>query len=78
MNIVFGEPVKFQIEAIVQPCNVIFYELPNDTINFEMVHTGVPNTKHFNLKNETNRVVTAYKIQNPLPEILSFKEPVGF
>ena len=78
MNIVNGEPVKFQIEAIVQPCNVIFFELPNDTINFEMVHTGVPNTKHFNLKNETNRVVTAYQIQNPLPEILSFKEPVGF
>ena len=44
MNIVNGEPVKFQIEAIVSPCNVIFYELPNDTINFEMVHTGVPNT----------------------------------
>ena len=78
MNIVNGEPVKFQIEAVVSPCNVIFYELPNDTINFEMVHTGVPNTKHFNLKNETNRVVTAYKIQNPLPEILTFKEPVGF
>ena len=78
MNIVNGEPVKFQIEAVVSPCNVIFYELPNDTINFEMVHTGVPNTKHFNLKNETNRVVTAYQIQNPLPEILSFKEPVGF
>ena len=78
MNIVNGEPVKFQIEAIVSPCNVIFYELPNDTINFEMVHTGVPNTKHFNLKNETNRVVTAYQIQNPLPEILTFKEPVGF
>ena len=78
MNIVNGEPVKFQIEAVVQPCNVIFFELPNDTINFEMVHTGVPNTKHFNLKNETNRVVTAYQIQNPLPEILSFKEPVGF
>jgi hypothetical protein len=34
MNIVNGEPVKFQIEAIVQPCNVIFFELPNDTINF--------------------------------------------
>ena len=78
MNIVNGEPVKFQIEAIVSPCNVVFYELPNDTINFEMVHTGVPNTKHFNLKNETNRVVTAYQIQNPLPEILTFKEPVGF
>ena len=41
MNIVNGEPVKFQIEAVVSPCNVIFYELPNDTINFEMVHTGV-------------------------------------
>ena len=78
MNIVNGEPVKFQIEALVSSCNVIFYELPNDTINFEMVHTGVPNTKHFNLKNETNRVVTAYQIQNPLPEILTFKEPVGF
>ena len=78
MNIVNGEPVKFQIEAFVSSCNVIFYELPNDTINFEMVHTGVPNTKHFNLKNETNRVVTAYQIQNPLPEILTFKEPVGF
>ena len=43
-----------------------------------MVPTGFPNTKFFNLKNETNRVVIAYQIQNPLPEILTFKEPVGF
>jgi len=43
-----------------------------------VIHTEVPNTKHFNLKNETNHLVSTYQIQNPLPKILTFKEPVGF
>ena len=78
MNIENGEPVKFQVEGKVSMCNVKFFNLPNDTIDFEMVHTGVPTTKTFSLKNETNRVVTAYQIQNPLPEILQFKEIAGY
>ena len=43
-----------------------------------MVHTGVPATKLFSLKNETNRVVSAYQIQNPLPDILSFRDSSGY
>ena len=78
MNVINGEPVRFQIVGEVQFCNVKFFNLPNDTIDFEMVHTGVATTKMFSLKNETNRVVTAYQIQNPLPEILQFKELAGY
>ena len=78
MNVVNGEPVKFPVEGQVALCNVKFFNLPNDTIDFEMVHTGVPTTKMFSLKNESSRVVTAYQIQNPLPEILQFKELAGY
>lgn len=78
MNIENGDPEKFQFIGQVSLCNVKFFNLPNDTIDFEMVHTGVPTTKTFSLKNETNRVVTAYQIQNPLPEILQFKEVAGY
>ena len=78
MNIENGDPEKFQFIGQVSLCNVNFFNLPNDTIDFEMVHTGVPTTKTFSLKNETNRVVTAYQIQNPLPEILQFKEVAGY
>jgi len=78
MNIVNGEQMKFQIEGLVSSCNVNFFDLLDDTITFEMVHTGVPSTKTFSLKNETYRVVTAYQIQNPLPEILQFKDLAGY
>ena len=78
MNIENGDPEKFTFVGQVSLCNVKFFNLPNDTIDFEMVHTGVPTTKTFSLKNETNRVVTAYQIQNPLPEILQFKEVAGY
>jgi len=78
MNVVNGEPVKFPVEGQVSLCNVKFFNLPNDTIDFEMVHTGVPTTKMFSLKNDSSRVVTAYQIQNPLPEILQFRELAGY
>ena len=78
MNIINGEQMKFQIEGLVSSCNVNFFDLPDDTVIFDMVHTGVPSTKTFSLKNETYRVVTAYQIQNPLPEILQFKDLAGY
>ena len=78
MNIVNGEQMKFQIEGLVSSCIVNFFELPEDTVVFEMVHTGVPSTKIFSLKNDTYRVVSAYQIQNPLPEILQFKDLAGY
>jgi len=43
-----------------------------------MVHTGVSATKLFSLKNETSRVVSAYQIQNPLPDVLSFRDAAGY
>ena len=78
MNIVNGEQMKFQVEGLVSSCNVNFFELPDDTVIFDMVHTGVPSTKIFSLKNETFRVVTAYQIQNPLPGVLEFKDLAGY
>ena len=78
LNIVNGDQMKFPIEGIVSSCVVNFFELPEDTVIFDMVHTGVPSTLSFQLKNETNRVVTAYQIQNPLPEILQFKDQAGY
>jgi hypothetical protein len=77
MNIVNGEPVVFPVEGIVSSCNVVFGG-DGDTVNFEMVHTGVAATKLFSLKNESHRVVSAYQIQNPLPDILSFKDAAGY
>ena len=77
MNIINGEPVVFPVEGIVSSCNVVFGG-DGDTVNFEMVHTGVAATKLFSLKNESNRVVSAYQIQNPLPDILSFRDAAGY
>ena len=78
MNIINGEQMKFPVEGLVSSCNVSFFELPDDTVIFDMVHTGVPSTKTFSLKNETSRVVSAYQIQNPLPDVLDFKDLAGY
>ena len=77
LNILNGEPVVFPVEGIVSSCNVVFGG-DGDTVNFEMVHTGVPSTKLFSLKNESSRVVSAYQILNPLPDILSFHDGAGY
>ena len=44
LNIVNGDQMKFQIEGIVSSCVVNFVDLPDDTVMFDMVHTGVPST----------------------------------
>ena len=67
----------FPVEGVVSNCYVHFIG-EGDTVNFDLVHTGVPFTKTFSLKNEYIRVFSAYQIQNPLPDILSFKEPMGY
>ena len=78
LNITNGDQKVFPVEGLVSSCNVNFADLKDDTVVFEMVHTGVPSTKTFYLKNETYRVVTAYQIQNPLPDILQFKDLAGY
>ena len=77
LNIVNGEAINFPVEGLVSSCNVIFGG-DGDTVNFDMVHTGVSATKLFSLKNETSRVVSAYQIQNPLPDVLSFRDAAGY
>ena len=77
LNIINGEPMIFPVEGIVSTCNVNFAG-EGDTINFDLVHTGVPSTKLFSLKNDSLRVVSAYQIHNPLPDILTFVDPAGY
>ena len=77
LNIINGEPMTFPVEGVVSTCYVNFSG-EGDTVNFDLVHTGVPSTKLFSLKNDSIRVVSAYQIQNPLPDILTFKEPSGY
>ena len=77
LNIINGEAVTFPVEGIVSSCNVVFGG-DGDKVNFDMVHTGVAATKLFSLKNETSRVVSAYQIQNPLPDVLTFKDAAGY
>ena len=78
LNIINGDPMIFPVEGIVSTSYVNFAGEGGDTINFELVHTGVPSTKIFSLRNDSIRIVSAYQIQNPLPEILTFKEPMGY
>ena len=78
LNIVNGDQMKFQIEGKVSSCVVIFVDLPEDTVMLDMVHTDVPSTLPFALKNEISRVITVYQIQNPLPKILEFKDLAGY
>ena len=70
LNIINGEPMTFPVEGIVSTCYVNFSGDGGDTVNFDLVHTGVPATKIFSLRNDSVRIVSAYQIQNPLPEIL--------
>ena len=74
MNIINGNPISFPVEGNIPLCNVSFYNLENETIVFDLVHTGVPTSKIFYLKNETYRVISTYLIQNPLPEYFQFRD----
>ena len=78
LNIINGEPMTFPVEGIVSTCYVNFSGDGGDTVNFDLVHTGVPATKIFSLRNDSVRIVSAYQIQNPLPDILTFQEPIGY
>ena len=78
MNIINGNPISFPVEGNIPLCNVSFYNLENETIVFDLVHTGVPTSKIFYLKNETYRVISTYLIQNPLPEYFQFRDVVGY
>ena len=78
MNIVNGEPVIFQVEGNIPLCNANFYNLENDTLVFDLVHTGVPTSKIFYIKNESYRVISTYLIQNLFPEYFEFKEISGY
>ena len=78
MNILNGDPVIFPVEGNIPLCHVSFYNIENETIIFELVHTGVPTSKVFYLKNESYRIITTYLIKNPFPEYFEFKEAVGY
>ena len=78
MNIVNGSPIIFPVEGNIPLCNASFYNLENDTIIFDLVHTGVPTSKIFYLKNETYRVISTYLIKNPSPEYFQFKDIAGY
>ena len=78
MNIINGSPMFFPVEAQVPLVSVSFSNLEENTIYFELVHTGVPTSKFITLKNETPKNITIYKIENPLPDNLIFKEETGY
>ena len=78
MNIIHGSPMLFPVEAFVPLVSVSFSNLEENTIYFDLVHTGVPTSKFITLKNETPKNITIYKIQNPLPDNLVFKEETGY
>ena len=77
LNIINGETLSFPVEGVVSTCYVNFSG-DGDTVNFDLVHTGVPASKLFTLKNDSIRIVSAYQIQNPLPDILTFQEASGY
>ena len=77
LNIINGEIMTFPVEGIVSTCYVDFSG-EGDTVNFDLVHTGVPSTKIFSLKNNSVRIVSAYQIQNPLPDFLTFQDASGY
>ena len=78
MNILSGSPMYFPVEAFLPLVSVSFSNIEDDTIKFDLVHTGIPTSKFITLKNETPKNVTIYSIQNPLPENLEFKELTGY
>ena len=78
MNIINGSPMYFPVEAFVPLVSVSLYNLEDNTVHYELVHTGVPTSKFITLKNETPKNITMYMIQNPLPDNLIFKEQMGY
>ena len=58
MNIINGSPMFFPVEAQVPLVSVSFSNLEENTIYFELVHTGVPTSKFITLKNETPKNIT--------------------
>ena len=79
MNIINGNPVFFPVEAYVPLVSISLSNIEeNNSIIFDLVHTGVSTSKFFTLKNDTPKTITAYKIINPLPENLQFKEISGY
>lgn len=78
MNIINGNPMLFPVEASLPLVSVSFLNLEDDTVHFDLVHTGIPTSKFITLKNDTPKNITIYSIQNPLPENLTFKEPSGY
>ena len=78
MNIINGNPIIFPIEGYIPPVIVSLSNLEEDTILFDLVHTGIPTSKFFSLKNDTPKINTIYMIKNPLPENLIFKDEIGY
>ena len=78
MNIVSGSPMYFPVEAYLPLVSVSLPNLEDNTVIFELVHTGVATSKFITLKNDTPKNITMYMIQNPLPDNLIFKEETGY
>ena len=78
MNIISGNPILIPVEAYVPLVSINFANLEENTLIFDLVHTGVSTSKFITLKNDTNKTITAYKIINLLPENLQFKESCGY
>ena len=58
--------------------SVSFLELVDNTLHFDLVHTGFAKSKLIYLKNNTPKNITTYMIKNPFPENLVFKENIGY
>ena len=78
MNIINGDPMIFPIEAFVPLVSVSLLDLKDNTLHFDLVHTGIATSKIISLKNDNSKNITTYMIKNPLPENLVFKENMGY
>ena len=58
--------------------SVSFLELVDNTLHFDLVHTGIATSKLIYLKNNTHKNITTYMIKNTFPENLVFKENIGY
>lgn len=58
-----GTPFTLKVVGNVPVSSVSFFNLPNDTLNFDFVHIGVPHSLEFSLKNDM-RNIAAYLIVN--------------
>ena len=58
--------------------SVSFLELVDNTLHFDLVHTGMATSKLIYLKKNTPKNITTYMIKNPFPENLVFKENIGY